>query len=122
MGTICQVCHRALSDPVSIARGIGPVCAGKQGKAKEAKTMGKAANFEVVKKDETTKTLTIRDIGPWDQFLTVTNDAENVLESLMKYGIIELGWRLFYYDSDGDLDEILMNDDGAFAGFGPGSR
>ena len=32
----CSVCHRPLTDPESIARGMGPVCAG--GKAKKARS------------------------------------------------------------------------------------
>lgn len=29
MKTSCRVCHRPLTDPASVQRGIGPVCAGK---------------------------------------------------------------------------------------------
>lgn len=25
----CQICHRKLSDPVSVERGIGPICEGR---------------------------------------------------------------------------------------------
>lgn len=58
----------------------------------------------------------IRDVGPWDSFPTVTNDAEWVVEQLAP----ELeGRRLFYYDSDGELDELVIVD-GRFSGYAPG--
>lgn len=71
------------------------------------------ANYEIV--EDSSAQMIIRDLGPWDQFLTVTNAAEVV--------VIELsdqlkGRRLFYYDSDGALDELVVVN-GLFAGFGP---
>ena len=51
--------------------------------------------------------------------MSVTNDAENVVESLAREGMLPAGRRLFYYDSEGRLDEILVRDK-AFAGFAPG--
>jgi len=58
----------------------------------------------------------IRDIGPWDEHPTVTNDAENVVERLVTTGKLTPGKRLFYEDSDGNKDEILV-EDGKFLGF-----
>lgn len=76
--------------------------------------MGKGANFIIV--NETKDHVTIQDIGPWGRHMTVTNDAEGVVARLSD----QLnGRRLFYFDSDGDLDELLIKD-GKFAGFGPG--
>lgn len=64
--------------------------------------------------------LTIRDLGPWDRFPSVTNDAENVVAELrMK---LKAGQRLFYYDSEGRLDEIVIDERGNFAGFRAGPR
>ena len=63
--------------------------------------------------------LVIRDMGSWNLHPTVTNDAEHVVVALVKLGKLPPGRRLFYYDSFGDLDEILVKD-GRFAGFGPG--
>ncbi|MBE3109350.1 MAG: hypothetical protein IMZ46_02380 [Acidobacteria bacterium] len=61
----------------------------------------------------------IRDVGPWDRYLSVTNDAENVVRELAGNALLRPGRRLFYYDSDGQLDEILFKD-GQFVGFAPG--
>ena len=63
--------------------------------------------------------LVIRDVGPWDQHLTVTNDAESVVEELLCSHHLRPGQRLFYYDTEGQLDELVVKD-GKFAGFAPG--
>lgn len=72
------------------------------------------ANYEVV--TDNADMLIIRDLGPWDQHPTVTNDAEQVVEELAA----QLGKRrLFYIDSEGQIDELAVKD-GRFAGFAPG--
>lgn len=63
--------------------------------------------------------LFIRDLGPWDRQRTVTNDAVNVVQRLIDGGFLPSGRRLFYYDSGGQLDELLIKD-GRFAGFALG--
>lgn len=63
--------------------------------------------------EQTAKALLIHDVGPWDRHPTVTNDAENVVDYLLP---LLQGRRLFYFDSEGDLDELLIHD-GKFAGF-----
>lgn len=65
--------------------------------------------------------LVIRDIGPWDRYMTITNDAEHVVEELVSKGVLPAGRRLLYYDSEGELDELLVKD-GKFAGFAPGPK
>ena len=82
---------------------------------------GAPPNFEVVGYDvEDGQTfLVIRDVGPWDVYKTVTNAAEYVVDTLFETGALKEGMRLRYYDSEGDLDEILVAD-GKFAGFAPG--
>lgn len=73
-----------------------------------------AANYAVV--EDSADFLVIRDVGPWDEHLTITNDAEGVVARVAP----ELkGRRLLYYDSQDDLDELLVRD-GRFAGFRPG--
>ena len=62
------------------------------------------------------ETLVIRDVGDHTQHLTITNDAERVVASINK--LVRFGRRLFYIDSDGQTDEILI-EDGKFAGFKP---
>jgi hypothetical protein len=59
--------------------------------------------------------LVIRDLGPWDQYLTITNDAVHVVEVMAPY--LE-GRRLAYFDSGGDLAELVL-DRGRMAGFAP---
>lgn len=65
-----------------------------------------------------TKPLIIRDVGPWDRFFTITNAAEQVVEELRAKGHLPDGRRLLYYDSEGNLDEILIKD-GKFDEFKP---
>lgn len=70
------------------------------------------ARWEVVSIDA--EVYTIRDVGHVIG-RSVTNDAEWVVEQIVP----ELGGRrLFYYDSMGDLDELLVRD-GRFVGFAP---
>lgn len=65
--------------------------------------------------------VTIRDVGPWDKFPTITNDAARVAAEVNDICGLE-GRRLFYYDSDNALDEILLTPEGKFRGFAPGPR
>ena len=78
------------------------------------------ANYKIVSK-RSGNSVTIRDVGPWDRFMSVTNDAENVVEDLFRLGFLSEGERLFYYDSDDELDEIVI-EDGQFKRFAPGPR
>lgn len=60
----------------------------------------------------------IKDLGPWDTFLTITNDVEHVVNQLVKSGRLTEGRKLLYYDSEGELDEIVVRN-GKFSGFAP---
>ena len=79
--------------------------------------MNREANYIIVGEDQ--NMLVIRDVGPWDQHPSVTNDAENVVLELAGQNLLQPGRRLLYYDSDGRLDEMLIKD-GVFLGFAPG--
>lgn len=69
------------------------------------------ANFRIV--GHTSKVVIIEDLGPWSGHPTVTNDAEWVVSSLA----FELrGRRLWYFDSEGNLDELLI-ERGKFVAF-----
>jgi len=69
------------------------------------------ARFSIVRSDA--NSITIRDEGPWDEVPTVTNDAEDVVRRMIAdYGLGSR--RLFYYDSDGELTELVV-ENGAFA-------
>lgn len=71
------------------------------------------ANYEVI--EISTRRIVLADIGPWDEYKTITNDAESVVSNFA--GTIG-NRRIFYYDSDGELTELLVKD-GRFAGFAP---
>ena len=75
------------------------------------------ANFEVVFDESDDQWLTIRDLGPHDQFPTVTNDAQAVVRGLFHLGELTPGRRLRHYDSDGDLAELVFQGD-RFVSFG----
>lgn len=76
----------------------------------------KTVNYEIVQ--DCHDRLLIRDLGPWDQHLTVTNGAEIVVEQL---AACLNGRKLDYIDSDGDVDQLVVKD-GKFAGFARASR
>ena len=61
----------------------------------------------------------IRDEGPHDVFPTVTNDVEWVVQQLRLDGALPPGKRLFYYDSESELDEIVLTPAGEFNRFAP---
>lgn len=69
--------------------------------------MIRRANYEIVKADAAE--VVIRDLGPWTEFLTITNWAEELVRELVSSGVLKAGARLFYYDSEGELDELLLD-------------
>lgn len=116
MSTICHRCKRPLTDPESVRAGLGPVCRGKHSGGADLFTQ-RTANYEVV--ERVPGRLVIRDLGPWDQYLTVTNAAEQVVEELHGRGLLPAGTRLYCIDSLGACDEIV-HEGGRFTGFAPG--
>ena len=79
----------------------------------------KRARFRI--ENDSPGSLVIRDLGPWEYCLSVTNDAEAVVEDLVKTGRLKTGQKLLYYDSTGALDELVVQD-GKFAGFNLGGH
>jgi hypothetical protein len=75
------------------------------------------ANFKIMEQRE--NFVIIKDIGPWDKHISVTNDAEWVVQRLFRDNDIIEGQKLFYIDSEGQADEILI-ENGQFKGFAPG--
>jgi hypothetical protein len=73
----------------------------------------RTANYEIL--DATPYHLVIRDIGPWDKYPTITNDAENVVAELAEQ---LAGRMLLYFDSEGELSRLRVRE-GRFAGFEP---
>lgn len=77
------------------------------------------SNYRIEESSDTA--LVIRDLGPWNRYKTVTNDADNVVAELHASG--KLGnRRLFYYDSDGRRDELVHDGNGVFLTFAPGEQ
>lgn len=76
------------------------------------------SNYRIV--DHTPEYIVIRDMGG-AEFRSVTNDAERVVAELIDGGILNGNRRLYYYDSVGSLDEIVVRN-GKFVGFQPGKR
>ena len=64
--------------------------------------------------------LVIKDVGGVNN-TSITNAAEEVIKRLISFGSLKAGQRLFYFDSEGDLDEILWVK-GRFLGFKTGPR
>lgn len=84
--------------------------------------MGFPAQFKIVYDQGLSlplDSLVIQDIGNHATDHTVTNDVENVVKTLYAGGYLKTGQPLFYFDSAGDLDEILHSD-GHFIDFKPG--
>ena len=73
--------------------------------------MPSRANYAVV--DDSDDILVIKDIGPWSNYPTVTNDAEAVVEELSPR---LNGRRLYYFDSDKEIGELFIKD-GIFNGY-----
>lgn len=114
MDSDCIRCGRELKDPWSIRAGIGPVCQRKaladilQSRSEKKPRV----NYRII--SVTSEIVTIEDLGPWDQYMTVTNGAEFVISELTPL----LGTRrLLYVDSEGNMDELLHNGEGKFEGF-----
>ena len=82
----------------------------------------RSAVFDVIQSPRSSVgPLIIKDIGPWNKHLTITNDAETVVEKLLKSGALKPGQQLLYYDSENELTELVIKD-GKFAGFAPVSK
>jgi len=78
------------------------------------------ARFVIIPSESDHGKLTIQDVGHL-RGKSITNDVEAVVESLTREGLLLDDRRLFYYDSDGQLDEIIHKD-GYFVDFVPGPR
>ena len=77
-------------------------------------------NYDIVHNNED-EPLVIQDIGPWNQYMSVTNGAEVVVKELLDRGLLPNNRKLLYYDSENQLDELL-HDGPTFIGFAPGPR
>jgi hypothetical protein len=99
----CCICKRALSNPLSVKLGIGPVCRARDNQQQVFDFM--RAEIKLLK-HERGKYIYIRDTG-YNSGRSVINDAEYVVEQLyLEYDITD-ETRIFYEDSDGQVDELL---------------
>lgn len=79
------------------------------------------ANYVIVEDDaDQNEPLIIRDVGHDSGFASVTNAAETVVAELHADGQLPKGRTLYYFDSEGDMDELLHDGAGQFLGFKPG--
>ena len=78
------------------------------------------ANYQIVFGECSAERVTVRDIGPHDQCPTITNAPESVIAKLSEHGFLQ-GKRLFYYDSEDELGEIVY-DGLRFVRFAPVER
>lgn len=69
------------------------------------------ANYEIIQ--ETEAFILLRDLGPWDQYFTISNGAEIVVSEIAPR---LAGRRLEYIGSDGIRTQLLVQE-GQFAGF-----
>ena len=63
--------------------------------------------------------IVLQDLGPWDTYQTITNDAENVVAYLFKSGrLVPTHKQIVYFDSEGQTTELKHDGMGNFTGFG----
>ena len=72
------------------------------------------SNFSIL--EFTDDRILLKDLGPWNRYRTITNDAENVIEHLHKTNRCGKR-RVIYKDSGEDLTELLHDGNGNFLGF-----
>jgi hypothetical protein len=70
-------------------------------------------NANYVTHNETDDYIVLEDIGPWDRYPTITNAPEATCEAMLAR---LSGRKLYYIDTDGNIDQLLIHDN-RFAGF-----
>lgn len=74
------------------------------------------SNFTIL--TNTADVIVLKDLGPWDIFKTITNDAEAVVSYLYKSSQATGSKRIVYYDSEEEATELFHDGCGNFTGFG----
>jgi hypothetical protein len=103
MNSHCKVCGKHLTDFTSIKTGMGPVCRARFLLQPEL-GLENHALFRII--DENHGYIYIMDTGHYSSCRTVTSDVKWVLDELETRCDIS-NKRIFYMDSDGQIDEIL---------------
>jgi hypothetical protein len=73
------------------------------------------ANFTIL--SNSSEVIVLRDLGPWDTYKTITNDAEAVVKYLFKSGQATGTKQIVYFDSDGENTKLNHDGIGNFTGF-----
>ena len=73
------------------------------------------SNFTIL--SITPEVVVLRDLGPWDRYQTITNDAEAVISHLHKSEVIGDNTKVVYQDSEGEWTELCHDNSGNFNGF-----
>lgn len=75
----------------------------------------KGANYVII--NDVDDVLTIRDLGPWDRYMTVTNAAELVVSELQGRNVLTPTKKIVCFDSDNEPGLLLHDGKGNFLGF-----
>ena len=108
----CTVCSRPLSDHVSMAVGMGPICRENSGPRIDD-LFDTRSDFDATVEGDF---ILIVDLILGGK--SVTNDADLVVQDLMRRGILRDGSRLIYRDTMGLWAEMLHST-GQFNAFAP---
>lgn len=105
----CRICHRPLSDPESIALGVGPICrmTGKNAQAGQLDIFKtQKSRFDVVSFNNV---ICITDEGSvgTKAHMSVTNDVHRVLKDVFDRRGYSIKKRVIYRDSRMIWDEIV---------------
>ena len=73
------------------------------------------SNFTII--SNAPEVIILQDLGPWDHFSTITNDAEAVVKYLFKSGQATGTKQIVYCDSDGENTKLNHDGIGNFTGF-----
>ena len=112
MAPICRRCKRPLHDYTSQKKGFGPVCLKREDQ--QLNLFSNHASFDMWKKDNS---IFVEDLCEPNR-KSVTNDVHFVVESVTHFGTAEELENVFYKDSDGRWDRIVI-ENGKFKRFEP---
>lgn len=100
----CSVCGRELTDPVSVARGIGPECimSVKSDMLGQRSLFASRAKYDYRIKGNT---IVMRDLGAG---MSLTNDMENALSEISETLGGLAGYQIMYRDSFGMWDGVVF--------------
>lgn len=76
------------------------------------------SNFTIL--SNSPEVIVLEDLGPWNMFQTITNDAEAVVKYLYNSGQACDSKQIVYKDSEGEWTELCHDGYGTFTGFAMG--